>query len=214
MVYKVQAINAKMGLVEFVPGCTPLSAMSKETAYQLTEQKIDRIVATSVAGYIGAFILGIKDRHSDNILFTEDGTVFHIDFGHVLGKGVTIDTGPFAITPELKEILEQWYSWHSLVDLCEKAFMVLRDQAEVVADYATLLLSPVFPDRDVAAFCRKKLMVDLPLQEATAKLKKLVRDAPSHYKTRLKNFVHGANQGIQKRAQSMKTDTIKFSPSK
>lgn len=214
-VYKIQPINSKMGLVEFVPGCTPLSAMSKETAYGLSEQKIARLVATSAAGYIGAYILGIKDRHSDNILITEDSTVFHIDFGHVLGNGVTIDTGPFAITPELKEILEQWYSWHVLVDLCERAFLVLREHAEVVSEYASLLLSPVFPDIDVVAFCRKKLMVDVPAADATAKLRKLLRDAPSHYKTRLKNFVHGANQGIQKRTLSMKNnDTLKFSPSR
>lgn len=196
-VYKVQALSARMGLVEFVPGCIALSALTKQAAYEMKEGKINRIVCTSVGGYLAAFVLGIKDRHSDNILIKEDATVFHIDFGHVLGRGVTMDTGPFAITPEFKDVLEQWYSWHAFIEVCERAFLVLRLHANVIAEFATLLLRPIFPDTDIAAFVKKKLMVDMPLLDATLRLRKMVLSAPANYKTRLKNFVHGANQTLK-----------------
>lgn len=59
---------------------------------------------------------------------------------------MTIDTGPFAITPEFKDVLEQWFSWHAFIEVCERAFLVLRLHANVIAEFATLLLRPIFPD--------------------------------------------------------------------
>ena len=67
----------------------------------------------STAGYwIISYILGLKDRHPDNIMINKtNGNLFHIDFGHFLGNeklkfGIKRERDPFVLTKEMAKFIK------------------------------------------------------------------------------------------------------------
>ena len=96
--YSVIATSPMSGIVEFVDGSIPVSAIlashngsimqflqscapQKGSKYDIRPDVISRYVR-SCAGYcVITYLLGVGDRHLDNILITKAGQFFHIDFG-------------------------------------------------------------------------------------------------------------------------------------
>ena len=104
----------------------------------------------SCAGYcVIAFLLGLADRHNDNIMMTKKGHLFHIDFGHSLGHYrkllglVYVDKSDTVFMPQYVHVLGGLESanYKSFVALCSRGYNILRKSRDTVVTLFALMLS-------------------------------------------------------------------------
>mmetsp|Transcript_4489 Transcript_4489/g.14909 ORF Transcript_4489/g.14909 Transcript_4489/m.14909 type:complete len:792 (+) Transcript_4489:481-2856(+) len=73
-----------------------------------------RFAASCAACCVATYVLGIADRHNGNIMLHRSGSLFHIDFGHVLGnfkkiKAINVkrERTNLVLTPEMMFVINQ-----------------------------------------------------------------------------------------------------------
>lgn len=189
-----------------------LSAMSKEddsllkwlTSHNKTEAEMAQAINTfvhSCAGYfVATYVLGIGDRHSDNIMITKSGNLFHIDFGHFLGHfkmigNIERETSPFVFTPMYSKVLGGVDSEHyrKLETLAGEAYNVLRKNGNVLLSLFKLMRFTGIPElesvKDIE-FLRNRLALHLSDEEANAEFSNLMLDALTNMRQLLSDAVH------------------------
>ncbi|XP_059704013.1 phosphatidylinositol 3-kinase C2 domain-containing subunit gamma isoform X3 [Haemorhous mexicanus] len=122
IIYRCLSTGRGQGLVQMVPDATTLAKIHRESGLigplkentikkwfhhhhplESSYQEAIRNFFYSCAGWcVVTFILGVCDRHSDNIMLTKAGHMFHIDFGRFLGHAQMFGS----IKRKIKESLE------------------------------------------------------------------------------------------------------------
>ncbi|CAM9479394.1 unnamed protein product [Chrysoparadoxa australica] len=157
--YQILATGRRDGLVQFVEGSLPVSAVlsgynnsileflrhhnpSKSKDLGVSSQAIDTFVK-STAGYcVITYLLGIGDRHLDNLMLLPQGNLFHIDFGYILGRDPKPMAAPFRLTREMIEAMGGPSSPHyeKFKTYCCQAYIWLRRSASLTFNLLSLMV--------------------------------------------------------------------------
>ncbi|CAI0385998.1 unnamed protein product [Linum tenue] len=161
--YKVLATGQDEGMLEFIPSRSLAQILSEHRSITSYLQKFhpdDRgpfgITATcletfikSCAGYsVITYILGIGDRHLDNLLLRDDGRMFHVDFGFILGRDPKPFPPPMKLCKEMVEAMggaeSQYYT--RFKSYCCEAYNILRKSSNLILNLFHLMAGSNIPD--------------------------------------------------------------------
>ncbi|KAI0833713.1 atypical/PIKK/PI3K protein kinase [Trametes gibbosa] len=196
--YDVLATGPSQGMAQFIPSKTIAAIVSEHGTllnylranypdegsvgtYGVEPGVIDTFVR-SCAGYcVVTYLLGVGDRHLDNLLLAPDGHFFHVDFGYILGRDPKPLAPPVKICKEMVDAMGGVQSVHytRFKSFCFTAFSILRKSANLILNLVTLMVDANIPhikQRDVHEQVLGKFCLEMTEEQAIEHFERLLND--------------------------------------
>uniref|UniRef100_H2YNJ1 Phosphatidylinositol 3-kinase catalytic subunit type 3 n=1 Tax=Ciona savignyi TaxID=51511 RepID=H2YNJ1_CIOSA len=201
MPYKVLATSSKHGFVQYIESHSVAEVLATEgsiqnffrkhqpndkATYGIDPDVMDTYVK-SCAGYcVITYLLGVGDRHLDNLLLRKTGALFHIDFGYILGRDPKPLPPPMKLSKEMVEAMGGVNSdhYHEFRKHCYTAFLHLRRHANLILNLFSLMTDASVPDialepDKTVKKVQDKFLLELTDEEAVRNMQALIDESVS-----------------------------------
>ena len=110
--------------------------------YGIKEEVLDTYVRSCAGSSVITYLLGVGDRHLDNLMLTQDGHFFHIDFSYILGNDIKPRPSPMKLCKEMIAAMggtqSQYYTLFQ--QYCCEAYNILRMSATHIINLFQLMI--------------------------------------------------------------------------
>lgn len=210
-VYSVVATSQERGFVELVPDSITLADLFAKYSRGIGQflETIQGDEAGSHENYVKScaayslltFVLGIGDRHFDNLMIRKDGRMFHIDFGFAFGQ----DPKPYPPPMRLNSAMVLGMGGHSspafvkFRSYCCAAYLALRRSAHVLLNSLCAMLDAGITQLDEAAvlLVRERLCLEADTDKATDYLLGIINKSLSMILPDINESIHQIAQLIR-----------------
>ncbi|KAJ4314147.1 Phosphatidylinositol (PI) 3-kinase [Neodidymelliopsis sp. IMI 364377] len=211
--YRILATSTSAGAFQFITSLSIAAACQKHKGSLLAylrannpdphadlgvkKEAMDTYIK-SCAGYcVITYLLGVGDRHLDNLLIAPSGAFFHVDFGYILGR----DPKPFA--PQMKlcrEMIEgmggaQHQNYLSFKEYSFTAYSTLRKSSNLLLNLFALMQGANIPDIKVeregsVRKVQERMWMGKSEGEAAEMFERLVEESGGDWKAGVIDWAH------------------------
>ncbi|KAL7062070.1 hypothetical protein AAHC03_01522 [Spirometra sp. Aus1] len=213
--YKVLAASCRHGLIEFVEAISLASTRQEGSILNYLQHcapsptdplgvqpKVLDTYIRSCAGYcVITYLLGVGDRHMENIMLTSEGQLFHIDFGFILGNDPKPMAPEVRLTKAMIEAMggHQTKLFNEFWKICLTAFLSLRRHANLFLTLFSLVHDTGIHDvaRDPSKACeflKERFCIDQTDEKAAFRFASRLTDSVKAFVPEMMERIHSVVQ--------------------
>lgn len=219
VVYPIMPLTANSGMIEIIDKADTVYNIlnTKKTILQYIIEKnetrcikdvLDRYTYSLVSYTLHSYFLGLGDRHLQNIMVSDDGAIFHIDFGFILGTDAyPLTSSDIKLNSDMLDVIggKDSTRYNTYLDHCADGITVLRKYFNMF--FILLGQDGKFKIKHIEKFVMTRFQPRQGDTMVISELMAIIKQSHDAYSDYIRDFLHHHTQ--QKTVQNGVTKVIK-----
>lgn len=152
--YRIQPTSTTGGYIQIVDGAQTIFNIVENSGFTIQNYIMennkdmsiqnfrDRFIISTALYCVISYLLGIGDRHLDNIMVSKDGLLFHIDFSFILGQDPKYSNNKtIRVTPEIVNVIGGYGSedYQKFKKYCSTIYNRLRMHVNLFSNLLSMI---------------------------------------------------------------------------
>ena len=206
IVYPIIPLTANSGMIEIVENAetiytilnkspTILQYIMDKNNNQIVGDVLDRYMYSLVSYTLHSYFIGLGDRHLQNIMITDEGAIFHIDFGFILGTDAyPITATDIKLNPGMLDVIggSDGHRYKEYLKLSAQGVILLRKYFNMF--FILFSSDTQFKERHITRFVTSRFQPKQTDGAVIDELISVIKQSNGAYSSYIRDFIHDCSQ--------------------
>lgn len=152
---------------------------------------LDRYLYSLVSYTLHSYFLGLGDRHLQNIMITDEGQIFHIDFGFILGsESYPLSGTEIKLNSDMLDVIggKDSNRYDIYLELCTRGVIILRKYFNIF--FILLSQDSKFSGKHIENFVLTRFQPRQVDNIIVSELMQIIKQCHDAYTEKIRDFLH------------------------